>query len=291
MSSQTQRIYRFFVEDISILFLYCLILRSIFAYSHSFTTNKERTHHCAGGRFRNFSGLSHIRLLRLAEGLPYPTKKGRPDFNTLTEDQLEAGMSVHGDIDLALGAYAESYETDLGIRTSDESSSLYYLIPIFDRAGDGKIRYLITFHAEPEDFDTLDKIVAQTWSGEPITTRLTVDDGYIGRLPDKFKQYFLEWAHDDMFYENGSFIDWCKEYNVFGTDDEAAIEARFVPFRIYREDMSFESGPIYAWAFGGTSILIVIGMVLLIRYKVPIKGFEDTPPKEDFNRVRELSGE
>jgi len=150
---------------------------------------------------------------------------------------------------------------------------------------------LITFHAEPEDFDTLDKIVAQTWSGEPITTRLTVDDGYIGRLPDKFKQYFLEWAHDDMFYENGSFIDWCKEYNVFGTDDEAAIEARFVPFHIYREDMSFESGPIYAWAFGGTSILIVIGMVLLIRYKVPIKGFEDTPPKEDFNRVRELSGE
>ena len=84
-------------------------------------------------------------------------EKGRPDFNTLTEDQLEAGMSVHGDIDLALGAYAESYETDLGIRTSDESSSLYYLIPIFDMAGDGKIRYLITFHAEPEDFDTLDK--------------------------------------------------------------------------------------------------------------------------------------
>jgi len=42
-------------------------------------------------------------------------EKGRPDFNTLTEDQLEAGMSVHGDIDLALGAYAESYETDLGI--------------------------------------------------------------------------------------------------------------------------------------------------------------------------------
>jgi hypothetical protein len=43
--------------------------------------------------------------------------------------------------------------------------------------------------------------------------------------------------------------------------------------------------------FGGLSIALIIALVLLIRYKGPIKGFEDTPPKEDFNRVKELSSE
>ena len=264
----------------------------IYVLLHSPASDEERAHHYACGHLHNFSGLSHIAYFDWSRTYRIFQEKGRLDFNTLTEDQLKAGMCVQGVIDLALGVYAESYETELGIRTSDESSSLYYLIPIFDRAGDGKIRYLFTFHAEPEDFDTLDKIVAQTWSGEPITTRLTVDDGYIGHLPDTIKRYFLEWAHDDTFYENGSFIDWCKEYNVFGTDDEAAIEARLVPFHIYRNViLSVESGPIYAWVFGGLSIALIIALVLLIRYKGPIKGFEDTPPKEDFNRVKELSSE
>jgi hypothetical protein len=218
-------------------------------------------------------------------------EKGQPDFNTLTEDQLEAGMFVHGDFDLALDVYAEAYDSQLGIRTSKDSSNLYYLIPIYDKAGDGEIQYLITFNAEPEDFDTLDKIVAQTWSDDPITTRLTVDNGYMWNLPDTFKEYFSEWAHDDSFYENGSFIDWCKEYNVFGTDDEAAIEAKLVPYNIYRTDKMADSGPLITWIFGGLTILLLIGMILVIRYKHPIKGFEDTPPKEDFNKVKALSEE
>jgi hypothetical protein len=133
--------------------------------------------------------------------------------------------------------------------------------------------------------------VAQTWSGGPLTTRLTVDDGYIWSLPDDFKKYFSEWAHDASFYENGSFIDWCKEYDVFGTNDEAAIEAKLVPYDIYRTDRAMDSGPLITWIFGGLAVLLVIGLILIIRYKYPIKGFADAPPKENFNRVKELSGE
>jgi len=38
-------------------------------------------------------------------------------------------------------------------------------------------------------------------------------------------------------------------------------------------------------------ILVTIGLILLIRYKVPIEGFEDTPPKDHFNKLKELIGE
>ena len=91
--------------------------------------------------------------------------------------------------------------------------------------------------------------------------------------------------------KNGSFIDWCKEYNVFGTDDEAAIEARLVPFHIYRNDILSVESPYLRMGVWRIEHSADHRSVLLIRYKGPIKGFEDTPPKEDFNRVKELSSE
>ena len=164
-------------------------------------------------------------------------ENGQPDFNTLAEDQLESGLFVYGSIDIALDTYAEEYESDFGRRTSDDSTSLYYLVPIYDTA-DGSMRYLITYKADPEDYETMDKIIAQSWSNDPLTARLDIENGQIFSLSDDLKGYFSEYAHDPTLYENGSFIDWCKEYDIFGTDDEAAIEAKLVPYMIKKTGMA-----------------------------------------------------
>jgi hypothetical protein len=219
-------------------------------------------------------------------------EKGQPDFNTLAADQLEAGMIVQGNIDLALEVYAEEYESNFGLRTTDDSTSLYYLVPVYDMANDGSmtIRYLITYEADPQEYETMDKVVAQTWSTDPITVELTVDNGEVRALPDDLKGYFHEWANNTQFYENGTFIDWCKEYGIFDTNDDVAIEAKLVPFLI-NKTATAGTDPIIMWIFGALAILLAVGLILVVRYKHPIKGFEDTPPKEDFNQIKDLGGE
>jgi hypothetical protein len=211
-------------------------------------------------------------------------ENGQPDFNALAEDQLEPGLFVHGSIDIALDVYAEQYESDFGRRTSDDSTSLYYLVPVYNTS-DGSISYLITYQAEPEDYATMDNIVAQSWSNDPLTARLDIENGEIFSLPDDLKGYFSDYANDPTLYENGSFIDWCKEYDIFGTDDAAAIEAKLVPYMIKKTSMA-GTDPAVIYVFAAIAVLLAASLLFVIFYKKG-KACPETTPPEDFNRVKE----
>jgi hypothetical protein len=112
-------------------------------------------------------------------------EKGQPDFNTLSQSELKDGLIVKGTIDMALDVYAEEYETTVGIRTSDDSEKLYYLVPVYDEDENGYItfKYLITYEAEPKEFDTMDEIIENTWGDQLGLKTFTVDNARIVGLP------------------------------------------------------------------------------------------------------------
>lgn len=200
-------------------------------------------------------------------------ENGQLNFNTLPLDKLKDGLIVKGSIDMALDKYAEEYETNLGFRTSGNSELIYYVVPVYDKAEDGSsvINYLITYKAVPADFEAMDAIVAKTWNGSRVSAGLTVENARISKLPGKIQQYFTEWAHDTQFYENGSFIDWCAENNIFGTDDRAVIESKMVPYMI-NKTATTGMDPLYIWICLGVSVLMLIILLVLIFYKKPVKG-------------------
>lgn len=205
---------------------------------------------------------------------------GQPDFNTLSQSDLRGDMFVTGSIDIAVDYFAEEYETGyFNERTSENSEALYYLIPILGT--DGNTSYFITYEAKPKDFDAMELIVAQTWSDDPVTEKITVGNGEIRELSSDLQQYMKEWANDEAFYENGSFIDWCAEYNVLGTSDHDVIASRLVPYVICS---TYTAGTdiTIAWFFLCIGILCFVVMLIMIFVKVPIKGVTETPPTEDF---------
>lgn len=211
---------------------------------------------------------------------------GQADFNTLAQSELRDGMFVTGSIDIAIDWYAEKYETGyFKERASDNSEALYYLIPIYN--ADGFISYFITYEAKPMDFEAMEKIVAQTWSDNPLTEKITIENGEIRKLSNELQQYMRERIGDETFYENGSFIDWCAEYNVLGTSDLHEIESRFTPYIICSTPTAGTDITV-AWFLLCMGILCFIFMLVMIFFKGPIKGVIDTPPREDFSKVRAM---
>ena len=70
--------------------------------------------------------------------------------------------------------FAEEYTTNYGVRTSDASDKLYYLIPL---VSDGYIENFVTLEATPRYYDTLDQIYDETWDPE---------------LPEVYTELYLE---------------------------------------------------------------------------------------------------
>lgn len=192
---------------------------------------------------------------------------GQPDFNTIPETDLKNGLIVKGNIDTALDAYAQRSKSS-GISSSANASALYYIIPIYGEAADGSIvpSYFITYKAEPEDFAALDSIVNQTWNGADEPTVLTIENARILTLPSNIKKYYDDWANDPQFYENGSFIDWCAEYNVFGTSDKTVIQSKMLPFMIDKTETAGQD-PRFIWAFGGLAVVCLIILIIVVRRK------------------------
>ncbi len=60
-------------------------------------------------------------------------------LNTLEESKIEDGLPVRGTIVLAFDIMAEEYETTNGMRSSDNSSKLYYIVPVFEADDEGYI--------------------------------------------------------------------------------------------------------------------------------------------------------
>lgn len=210
---------------------------------------------------------------------------GQPDFNTLAQEELKDGFIVKGDIGFVFGDYAEVYETEFGVRKSDDSEMRYYIIPISDTNPDGTInlRYCVTYKAMPSDFDAMDRITQQSINGESDITPLTVENAKIEDLPDDIAQ-FLYYGE---FYEGGSFIDLCAEYNFFGTADHREIASKLAPYMVCRTSTAGTSF-LAVWVFLGMSAFCFAIMLLMIFFKAPIKGVIDLLPKDDFSKVRAM---
>ncbi len=232
---------------------------------------------CAGAAvFTYFSWSSDQQALKTS---------GQPDFNTLSEADLKGGLIVKGTIDIALDAYVEDYETTVGIRFSDNSEALYYLVPIYDMDKDGYItfKYLITYKAEPKDFDAMNDIATNFWNGGAELKTLTIDNAKIVDLPAENKRLFAEWASTPNYYEGGSFYDWCAETLAFGTDDRAAIESKFVPYMI-QKTATAGTDPVVMWILAGAAGLCLIILAVVLIRKKPISGVANNTGDPDIMR-------
>ncbi len=238
-------------------------------------------------------GLSVFAFISWSNEKQDIAESGQPDFNTLAQNELTDDMYVTGAIDLAIDYYAEDYETNSsGKRASDDSEALYYLVPVYESSADGtvNIRYFITYKAEPKDFDTMDAILTQTRSNDPMTAMLTLDYAQVDDLPESYQQYLSEYINSKDFYENGSFVDWCVEYNILGTTNRTEIASRIVPYMIRKTagpDSPLTAGIVLA----GLAVVFIIIFLVLHLVKGPIQGVIDEPKPDDFSKLREMETE
>ena len=217
-------------------------------------------------------------------------EKGQPSFNTLSADQLEHGLIVQGKIDMAFSIFAERYEEDFGMRLSDDSENLYYIVPIYNIDNNGNITFnhIMTFEADPKEFDIMNKIVNQTWSNATDFSELQIENGLVLNLGSDLEDYFYEWIEAPDFYENGSFIDWCVECRIFGTDDRDVIQSKIVPYMIDKTGTPGTDLSV-VWVMLGMAVLCFIVILVLCLYKNQIKGFSDTTRHDDgFRQIREM---
>lgn len=220
---------------------------------------------------------------------------GRQDFNTLTIEDLKHDIFVYGKIDIAIDSYAENYETTMGVRTSEKSTDLYYLIPIYHTDDSGYITadYFISFRTGPINFDVIDNIIEQTWTAdieEEEYAEFYVENAKIIDLPASYKSFLNEYIEAPDFYYGGSFIDWCIETNILGTKDEHQIREKIVPYLISETSQNGMSLTT-VWIFLGIFMLSVFLLLYLIFKKGPIKGFGESIKKENFKSLRQISEE
>jgi uncharacterized membrane protein len=194
-------------------------------------------------------------------------ENGQPDFNTLPEAGYKDGLIVKGNIDIVLGSYAEKGRTSFSIRISEDSESVYYVLPVYDEDeyGNLEFKYLITYLAGPADYEKMDEICINTWNYEVGAASLNVENARIHALPNDIRQFFYDWAQTpDEFWNGGTFFDWCAETQIFGTDDKAIIGSKLVPFMIDKINAA-GTDPTVIWIFAGVSVIMLIILIALIR--------------------------
>lgn len=135
------------------------------------------------------------------------------DFNEVEAGELQAGDLVRGTADMNFGACAEEYSTTFGIRTSKESSKLYYVLWMDNNQ---LILYETSSNAE---FEALDKqadetsafLDSQDEAGESGDTsdillpKTTVEiEGSVMSIPHDIEGYFREWYDDDESYNKNT---------------------------------------------------------------------------------------
>lgn len=204
-----------------------------------------------------FAGIT---VYSWAKGQLQLRKIGQPSFNTLPMEDLKDGLIVTGTIDLTMGNYAwESITSD-----TDMDTNLYYLIPIYDIDGEGYyvFHYFIGYKAATEDVSTMEKISEQTWNETTAPVVLTVENGIIHNLNGDLKQYLAEWVEEPGFYDGGSFIDWCAEYNILGTADREIIQSKIVPYWI-EETQTVGTDLLTAWVFLIMAAIFLLSLLTL----------------------------
>lgn len=208
-------------------------------------------------------------------------------LNTLEESKVEDGLPVRGTIDLAFDIMAEEYETTNGMRSSDNSSKLYYIVPVFEADDEGYItvNYLLVYESLPLNFDVMDKILEQTYVEPEEWTTLELDSAIIRKLPADLEGYLNEWKSNESYYDNGSFVDWCIENQVFGTDDAAAVSDKIKPYMITDTSGSLT----LVWVLVPIAAVLLIVLLVLRRIKKPAPAGEVNPDTTDAASSEKIS--
>lgn len=125
---------------------------------------------------------------------------------------LNKGDLIQGTVDMALGAAVEEYSTNFGVRTSKDSSKLYYVIWLDNN------NFALYETGNKDDYDTLDKITDETFaffesqetyeeSGDLNdivypTTELEIT-GRVVNMPSDVRGYFENWYNES--FDDGQF--------------------------------------------------------------------------------------
>lgn len=183
--------------------------------------------------------------------------------------------------------FAEEYTTNYGIRLSDDSDKLYYLIPLVTE--EGYIDYFVTLEATERYYETLNQIYEETWdeSLPAVYTELYLDDAKIRSLPFSIERILYDWCETGEFYQNGSFVDWCVASDFFGTTDSAEIVSHVLPYMIVPDSKPGGSALIGLVMTGIGLALLVVAVVLLNKAKnvpaAPNEAFASQAPAEGFS--------
>lgn len=157
-------------------------------------------------KFRVLGGIAVVALICgivLLTNMPSYIKflKGDiVDYNTVTAHTLKDGDLVEGVVDAALGCCAEEYETTFGIRSSDDSTKLYYVLWMDNS------QFIVYETASKSQYTKLDAITDATdeflsalEAGDEnasLNTTMTIQ-GVAKDLPSDIEGYFHEWYGSD----------------------------------------------------------------------------------------------
>lgn len=138
-------------------------------------------------------------------------KKGDvKDYNLAEAGELQKGDLVQGTVDLSLGPCAEEYSTTYGVRSSDNSSKLYYVLWM---DSDQLIVYETSASA---DYAALDRIAEETvnyfktlnegielgdMGGVQLPTSTLEIQGRVTELPSDIRGWFRD-LYDRVFEDN-----------------------------------------------------------------------------------------
>ena len=191
-------------------------------------------------------------------------QNGAPDFNTLSVEQIKEKPYVSGNVEIVLECFAESYTTNYGVRTSDKSDELYYLVAAAPSDADGyyDFQYLICVKAEPKHFSKMDAILEETWAdnfqGEYTTFELGTSK--VRALGGKLEDIFWEYVEDSEL------VEWLAQSQFFRTSDEAEIRSRILPYMIVIGE-SPASPTTAVIPFVLAAVLLIIGVLLIVKSK------------------------
>ncbi|PWM63623.1 MAG: hypothetical protein DBX63_01920 [Clostridia bacterium] len=232
-------------------------------------------------------GIGLMAFIGVQSDLKKYETEGTRDFNQLTEAELSGKPYVEGRVEFVFEVFAEEYTTNYGIRLSDDSDKLYYLIPLVTE--EGYIDYFVTLEATGRYYDTLNQIYEETWdeSLPAVYTELYLEDAKIRSLPSSIEKILYDWCETGEFYQNGSFVDWCVESDFFGTTDSAEIVSHVLPYMIVPDSKPGGSALIGLVMAGIGLALLVVAVVLLNKAKnaptVPNEAFASEAPAEEFS--------
>lgn len=138
-------------------------------------------------------------------------KKGDvKDYNLAEAGELKKGDLVQGTVDMSLGPCAEEYNTTYGVRSSDNSSKLYYVLWM------DSDQLIVYETSASSDYAALDRIADETvnyfktlnegvelgdMAGVQLPTSTLEIQGRVTELPSDIKGWFKE-LYDKAFEDD-----------------------------------------------------------------------------------------